>query len=121
MGTGPQDDKVDPAWTVLALRALLDGPTESNEQVTLHLTVGGHRLTITNDRGLRRVQTGHRGVASARLEAPMPALVAVSSGMRPISDLTNMVDGERAVVQAVLSPALRPSPLNDEADATDPD
>jgi DNA-binding HxlR family transcriptional regulator len=104
MGSGPQGDRVDPAWTELALRALLEGPTGSTACATLHLEVGGYPLTITIDRGRRNVEQGHVGVASARLEASMPEVVAVASGLRPVEDLTDGVEGDVAVVRHALSP-----------------
>jgi DNA-binding HxlR family transcriptional regulator len=106
MSSGPRGDRVDPAWTVLALRALVEGPTDANERATLHLEVGGHQLTITSDRGWRRVDTGHVGAASARLEASMPDIVAVAGGERPLADLAGAVEGELSVLHTALAPAV---------------
>ncbi len=104
MGSGPGEDKVDPAWTMLALRALLEGPMESNQSARLHLDVDGFPLTITIDRGRRHIQEGHVGIAPAGLEASMPEVVAVASGGLPIADLAGAIDGDAAVVRHTLSP-----------------
>lgn len=106
MSSGPSDDRVDPAWTVLALRALLQGPCPTNDKTaTLHLAVDGHALTISVDDHQRHVETGHHGAASAHLAASMPAIVSVASGQRPWNDLAELVDGDTAALQAALVPA----------------
>lgn len=106
MASGPGDDRVDPAWTALALQALLEGPSPaSDEDATLHLGVDGHEITITTDGRGRRVRPGRDGVATARLTTSMPAIVAVASGQRPWTDLARHVDGDPAVLSATLAPA----------------
>ena len=106
MSSGPGEDRVDPSWTLLALRALLDGPCPTNDRpATLHLEVDGHAITISVDGPRRHVETGHNGVATARLAASMPAIVSVASGERPVDDFADVVDGDAAALQAALVPA----------------
>jgi DNA-binding HxlR family transcriptional regulator len=104
MSSGPGDDRVDPAWTVLALRALLEGPAPTRGRTaTLHLEIDGHEITIRVDDDERHVETGHHGTPTARLVVAMPAILSVASGHRPWTDLTELVDGDAAALGETLS------------------
>ena len=103
MTSGPEDDRVDPAWTVLALRALLDDPHPAQDRnAQLHLEIDGHEVTITVDNHQRRVDAGHHGTPTARLVTSMPAILAVASGERPWGDFAELVEGDATVLEATL-------------------
>lgn len=105
MGSGPREDRIDPAWTVLALRALLDGPSPSEYRAaTVHLDVGRYPITIATDGQLRRVEAGHAGSAAASVVASMPAILAIASGQRPMTDLDKFVEGDAAAAHAAFAP-----------------
>lgn len=104
MATGPGTDRVEPRWSVLALRALLEHqiPGDDARGGVAHLDVDGTLLTIELSDGHRVVRPGHAGVADAIVTAHLPELLAVASGMRDI-DAALQVRGNRAVARAALS------------------
>lgn len=104
MATGPGTDRVEPRWSVLALRALLEHqiPGDNAPKGVAHLDVDGTPLSIELSDGNRVVRNGHAGVADAIVTANMPDLLAVVSGMRDI-DAALQVRGNRAVARAALS------------------
>lgn len=106
MGSGPGADRVDPAWALLALRALLEGPSPAHHcDATLHLQIDGHAITIGVDEHQRHVRTGHHGAATARLAVSMPAILAIAGGERPWKDFAELVDGDAAALEATLGHA----------------
>lgn len=104
MASGPGTDRVEPQWSILALRALLETsvPGDSARSGILHIDVDGTPLTIELGNGMRAVRTGHAGVADATVTAHMPELLAVASGMRD-SAAALQIQGNRAVVADALS------------------
>lgn len=106
MGSGPRDDRVDPAWTVLALRAMLDGPSPPEDRgATVHLDVGDSSITIASDGQVRHVTAGHTASAAARVVTSMPVILSIASGERPIADLDELIDGDATAAHAALAPA----------------
>lgn len=104
MASGPGTDRVEPRWSILALRALLAEPVpgDSARRGVVHIDVDGTRLTIELGDGMRAVRTGHAGVADATVTANMPELLAVASGMRDI-DAALQIQGNRAAATDALS------------------
>lgn len=103
MASGPGTDRVEPRWTVLALRALLESRMPGNTLTgAVHVDVDGLLLTIELTRGMRVVRPGHSGVADATVTGGMPDLLAVASGMRGL-DAALKVQGNRAVAGAALA------------------
>lgn len=110
MRSGPREDRIDPAWTVLALRALLDGSSPSEYRAaTVHLDVGGYPITITTDGQHRRVAAGHTGIATARVLASMPDILAIATGERTMAALDEFIDGDATAAHAAFAPR-RPTP-----------
>jgi DNA-binding HxlR family transcriptional regulator len=104
MASGVGDDRVDPRWATLALRALLDGPAPRPSPGTIHLDVDGQPITIASDGHTRHVISGHHGTADTTLAATMPDLLAVASNLRPTNELTVRTQRQRALVRSLLAP-----------------
>lgn len=104
MASGPGTDRVEPRWSILALRALLANPVpgSSARSGVVHIDVDGTPLTIELANGMRAVRTGHSGVADATVTAHMPELLAVASGMRDTTAALR-IQGNRAVAADALS------------------
>lgn len=78
MRSGPGDDRVDPRWAPLALRALLTGRPRGRGRV--HLDVDGIAVTVaTSPRG-RTVTGGHHGRADAMVSASLPVVLSIADG-----------------------------------------
>jgi DNA-binding HxlR family transcriptional regulator len=106
MTTGPGGDHVDPAWTILALRALLDGtPITPIAADTVHVNADGHWLTIQMRAGRRRVEAGLSGSPDATVTARMPALLAVAAGLTPLDAIDVEIVGNSSAVATALSPS----------------
>lgn len=105
MATGPGTDRVEPQWSVLALRALLEARIsgDNSRQGVVHVDVEGIPVTIELRDGMRGVCPGHSGVADATVTGRMPDLLAVASGIRDL-DAHLQVRGDRDVAFAALSP-----------------
>jgi DNA-binding HxlR family transcriptional regulator len=105
MATGPKADHVDPAWLILAIRALLDGaPVISNAADTVHINADGHRLTIQTSAGMRRVEAGLSGSPDATVTAQMPAILAVAAGLTVLDAIDVQIVGNRGAAATALSP-----------------
>ncbi|MDR3655936.1 MAG: helix-turn-helix domain-containing protein [Mycobacterium sp.] len=108
MTTGPKADHVDPAWSILALRAVLDGaPVIPNAADTVHVNADGHWLTIQTCAGIRRVEAGLSGSPNATVTAQMPALLAVAAGLTALDAIDVEIVGNRSAAATALSPAAR--------------
>lgn len=104
MASGVGDDRADPRWATLALRALLNGPAARPKPGTLHLDVDGQPITITSDGHTRHVLTGHHGSADANVAATMPDLLAVASNLRPVTELNDWTKRQATLVRSLLEP-----------------
>jgi DNA-binding HxlR family transcriptional regulator len=104
MATGPGTDRVEPQWSVLALRALLEDryPGNNSRGGVVHVDVEGTPVTIELRDGMRAVRPGHLGVADATVTGPVPDLLAVASGIRDLGTPLQ-VQGDRSVAVAALS------------------
>lgn len=111
MARGPGSDRVDPAWSLLALRALLEGAVaDGRMQMVVHLAVDGSMLTIEVDRGFRSVRPDHEGDGDALISGSMSAVLAVAAGLRDI-DAALAVVGDHTAATAALSPRIaEPAP-----------
>ncbi|HLF40528.1 MAG TPA: helix-turn-helix domain-containing protein, partial [Acidimicrobiia bacterium] len=81
MRTGPEGDRLDPGWLLLALRALL-GERTAGREGTVEVRVGDGRLRVTGERGARiRVERGSAPRAGAVVYGhPAPRAGAVVDG-----------------------------------------
>lgn len=105
MTTGPEGDHVDSAWSILALRALLDGTPNARTTGIVHVNADGQWLTIQTYRGRRSVRAGRSGSAQATVSADFPALIEVAAGLitPTAGDLT--IIGDHAAAARSLSPS----------------
>lgn len=112
MVSGPGQDRVDARWALLALRALLEGPSPfPGRTVTAHLNIAGQPVTITDDGQLRRVTIGHSGQADASLDVTMPDVLAVAAGLQPATSITRGATGGRRRLEAALTPRRTTPPI----------
>lgn len=104
MATGPGQDRVEPAWAALALRALLDGTrTVGPGRGIVHVDVGGTWVTIRSGAHRRAVHAGRHGAPSAVVTAGLPELLAVASGLRSARDLAGRISGDAALARGALA------------------
>lgn len=75
---GPGDDRTDPRWAPLALRALLEG--RPSRRGRIHLDVDGVEVTVVGSSRQRRVKAGLEGSPDATIAAPLPVLLAIAAG-----------------------------------------
>lgn len=103
MGSGPDDDQVDPRWAPLALRALLEA--DPVRRGCLHLDIDGVQITLESAEGRRRITVGHRGRADATVTAPLPLVLAVVAQATTLQESGAAISGDADVAQALLTPA----------------
>lgn len=110
MVTGPGDDHIEPAWTGLALKALLDGTPAALAEgrrvanATVHVEVDGVTTTIQLRKGRRVVQYGALGRADTTVHADLMAVLPVASGLLPYDAVELVVEGDAFAAQAALRP-----------------
>jgi len=100
---GPGEDRVDPRWAPLGLRALLDGRPAGLGRV--HLDIDGVQVTVSGSNGRRRVTPGHHGRPDAIVAAPLPALLAVAAGAMTLEGSGAALSGDVTVASELLSAA----------------
>ncbi len=104
MATGPGDDQSDPAWSALALRALLEGTITSAPTGHVHVDVEGTWLTIQIRARHRHVSPGRRGRGDASVATTMPGLLGIASGLLAISAAQVTITGDRRLAELALTP-----------------
>jgi DNA-binding HxlR family transcriptional regulator len=105
MVAGPEADHVEPEWSILALRALLEGtPVLSNAADPVEVDADGYWLTIRTRAGVRRVEAGRSGTPAATVTARMSALLAVAAGMTDLAAIDAEIMGNRSAADTALSP-----------------
>lgn len=105
MTTGPGEDHVDPAWSSLALKALLAGDTrETRKAGFVHVEADDFVLTIHSAGRTRRVEPGGRGTAGARVVGTLVELLAVASGTLRLDDTSLAVSGDHFLAARSLEP-----------------
>ena len=103
MAAGPGDDRVDPAWALLAVKALLDDtPVATRRRLAVHVQTGDHHLTVATARGRRAVERGAPARADGTITVELPALLAVASGFAPVEAISGGVSGDPTAVAEVL-------------------
>lgn len=96
---GPGGDLVDARWTLLALRALLDGTrTRERRGGIVHIDANGVPLTIRIRDGRRSVHAGFEGAALASVTAPMTALLSAACGMGGLHGPDVQMGGDIALI-----------------------
>ena len=101
MQGGPGDDRTDPRWAPIALRALLEGRPSGRGRV--HLDVDGVAVTVAGSARHRRVTAGHEGSPDATVSAPLPVLLAVASGTMPLQNAGAEISGDSQVAHDLLA------------------
>lgn len=99
---GPGDDRIDPRWAPLALRALLDGQPSGRGRV--HLDVDGIEVTVSASNRRRRVVPGHKGRPDATIAAPLPVLLAIAAGAMTLHSSGAALSGDTTVARELLTP-----------------
>lgn len=101
MLSGPGEDRVDPRWAPLALRALLDG--ERGGHGCVHLDADGVEVTVRAAGGRRHVTAGHHGRAGATVSGPLPMLLAIAANALPLEASGVLTSGDAALAHALLT------------------
>ena len=99
---GPGDDRIDPKWAPLALRALLEG--QPSRRGRIHLDIDGVEVSVGSSAGRRHVVSGHGGRADATVTAPLPIVLAIASGAMTLENSGAEVAGDAAVASELISP-----------------
>ena len=111
MVRGQGDDHVDPEWSGLALKALLDGtagpppPTDPRDDATVHVSVDGVTTTVHVHAGRRSVEYGAVGQPDATVTADFLPILAVASGLLPVDGVVFAVEGDETVVAVAVGAA----------------
>lgn len=100
---GPGDDRIDPRWAPLALRALLEGHPSRRGRV--HLDVEGVKVTVAGSSRQRFVTAGLTGTPDATVAAPLPVLLAIAADATTLHAAGVMVSGDSGIAGALLSGA----------------
>ena len=107
MRAGQGDDRFDPRWSVLAIRALLQDrrPTRRG---TVELRIGGDAVTVaTTSEGSIRVQAGGAAAADATVEGDPELMLGIVSGELTSKEAARRglrVHGDSTLAQALLVP-----------------
>jgi DNA-binding HxlR family transcriptional regulator len=107
MRQGPGDDRTDPRWAPLALRALLEGRPSCRGRV--HLDVDGVEVTVAGSARQRRVTAGHQGPPDATVAAPLPILLAIAADAMTLQSSGARLSGDSGIASALLSARDGPS------------
>lgn len=108
MAAGPAEDQVDPAWSGLALKALVEDTPRTaatDEGDVVHLRVDDETTTVRLTGGRRRVEYGAHGSPLARVTGPFPELLGAVSGLIPVDQAGLEIDGDADLARAALAPA----------------
>lgn len=100
---GPGDDRTDPRWAPLALRALLEG--RPSRRGRIHLDVEGVEVTVAGSSRQRNVVAGLKGTPDATVAAPLPVLLAIAAGATTLQDSGVKVSGDSGIAGDLLSGA----------------
>ena len=103
MSPGPGDDRTDPRWAPLALRALLEG--RPSRRGRIHLDVEGVDVTVVGSSRRRRVTAGLEGSPDATIAAPLPVLLAIASDATTLQAAGVEVSGDIDIAGDLLSGA----------------
>lgn len=103
MVSGPDDDRLDPRWAPLALRALLEG--QPSRRGCIHLDIDGVKVTVDSVAGRRRVAVGHRRRGDATVSGPLSVVLAVAAQAVALQDSGAVVSGDAEVAQELLASA----------------
>ena len=107
MRTGQGDDRFDPRWSVLAIRALLQD-RRTTHSGTVELRIGGDAVTVaTTSEGSIGVQDGGAAAAGATVEGDPGLMLALVSGELTPKESARRglrVRGDSTLARALLVP-----------------
>lgn len=107
MRTGQGDDRFDPRWSVLAIRALLQD-RRTTRRGTVELRIGGDAVTVaTTSEGSIRVQGGGASAAGATVEGEPGLMLGLVSGELTPKEAARRglrIRGDRTLARALLVP-----------------
>lgn len=109
MLVGPGDDRIDPRWAPLALRALLED--QPSRPGCVHLDVDGVEVTVTGSTRGRLVEPGHEGRPHATVAASLPIVLAIAAGTIALQSSGAAVTGDAAVAAELLTGTRPPEHL----------
>lgn len=101
MREGPGDDRSDPRWAPIALRALLE--RRPSRRGRIHLDVEGVPVTVAGSSRQRRVTAGMQGTPDATVAAPLPAVLAIAAGVSTLPASGAKVSGDAVVARDLLA------------------
>jgi DNA-binding HxlR family transcriptional regulator len=104
---GPGDDRTDPRWAPLALRALLGGLPSRRGRI--HLDVDGVEVTVAGSARGRRVTPGHEGSPDATVASPLPIVLAIAADAMTLQSSGARLSGDGGIASELLSARGGPS------------
>lgn len=104
MMPGPGNDRCDPTWAPLALRALIAGQPGPARTV-VHVDIVGTWTTVRSRGGKRAVSAGREGAAQATVAADLPTVLAVVTGAARLGGSGATVVGDGTAAARMLEPA----------------
>ncbi|MFN2503005.1 MAG: winged helix-turn-helix transcriptional regulator [Acidimicrobiales bacterium] len=106
MRTGPQEERFDPRWLVLGLRALLGAASWGGPSGEVELHLDGEVLSVVVGPHGRAVRSGPASSPVAKIRGDATELLGVAAGMLTLDDADDLeVVGDRGTAASVLAPA----------------
>jgi DNA-binding HxlR family transcriptional regulator len=111
MTRGPDGDRFRTEWLTVALRALLDGKTTTNQSPTVGLEVDDQLLQVRKTRTGTEVSPHDGRDLDAVIRADASILLGLAAGVLTLNDTLELIniEGDQAAVQAVFNPDIRGS------------
>lgn len=107
MRAGPGDDRFDPRWVLLALRALL-GERSRDRDGAVEVQVDGEKVTVISTAGRTlQVVRGSKADAGAFVDGSAASILGVASGELTMAEALRRglrVRGDRALARLLLHP-----------------
>lgn len=99
MAHGPGDDRFQPEWFLVALRALLNGRARRSSKVGIE--VDGWVCQVRVTRSGTEVGPYDGGELDAVVRADASVVLGLAAGALALDDIANIIDGDEAAVRAV--------------------
>ncbi|RSN54351.1 transcriptional regulator [Amycolatopsis sp. WAC 04182] len=104
MTRGPDGDRFDAAWLVVALRALLSGESAVGRSSTIGIEVDGSLFQVRTAPGGTEIEKHDGGELDAVLRADAGIVLGLAAGALKLDDVAGLVDieGDEAAVREIL-------------------
>ncbi|MFE6611596.1 winged helix-turn-helix transcriptional regulator [Amycolatopsis sp. NPDC057786] len=104
MTRGPDGDRFDAAWLVVALRALLPGEPAGRRSSTIGIEVDGSVIRLRTTPGGTQVEKHDGGELDAVLRADAAIVLGLAAGALKLDDVAGLVaiEGDEAAVRDIL-------------------